>query len=131
MVNDPIGDLLIQIKNASMAGLKAIVLPSSRMKMAVATILSKEGYVGAIEKSGTEPFSKLHIAIKYAAGGTPVITGVKRISKPGLRLYVNKDSIPTVVGGMGMAIVSTPQGVMSGKDAKKKGIGGEILCKVW
>ncbi len=130
MVNDPVGDLLAQIKNASMAGLQSIDLPYSRMKMEVAKILSQEGYVGAIEKTGTDPKSRLKIAIKYV-GKTPVITGVKRISKPGLRLYVNKQSIPTVVGGMGIAIVSTPQGIMTGRDAKKKGIGGEILCTTW
>lgn len=130
MVNDPVGDLLAQIKNASMAGLQSIELPYSRMKMEVAKILSQEGYVGAIEKTGTDPKSRLKIAIKYV-GKTPVITGVKRISKPGLRLYVNKQTIPTVVGGMGIAIVSTPQGIMTGRDAKKKGIGGEILCTTW
>ena len=130
MVNDPVGDLLAQIKNASMAGLLSIDLPYSRMKMEVAKILSQEGYVGSIEKTGTEPKCRLKIGIKYI-GKTPVITGVKRMSKPGLRLYVNKHTIPTVVGGMGIAIVSTPQGIMTGKDAKKKGIGGEILCTTW
>lgn len=130
MVNDPVGDLLAQIKNASMAGIQSIDLPYSRMKMEVAKILSQEGYVGAIEKTGTEPKCRLKIVIKYV-GKTPVITGVKRVSKPGLRLYVNKQTIPTVVGGMGIAIVSTPQGIMTGRDAKKKGIGGEILCTTW
>lgn len=130
MVHDPIGDLLAQIKNASMAGIQTIELPHSRMKMEVAKILSKEGYIGAVSKVGDDPKSRLRIDIKYQ-GDTPVITGVKRISKPGLRLYVNKHTIPTVVGGMGMAVVSTPQGIMTGSDAKKKGVGGEILCTIW
>ena len=130
MVNDPIGDLLAQIKNASMAGIQTIELPHSRLKMEVAKILAKEGYVGAVSKVGEEPKSRLRIDIKYT-GNTPVITGVKRASKPGLRLYVNKHTIPVVVGGMGMAVLSTPQGIMTGNDAKKKGIGGEILCTIW
>lgn len=130
MVNDPVGDLLAQIKNASMARLQSIELPHSRMKLSVAKILSQEGYIGAVETVGAEPKRMLRIGIKYQ-GDEPVITGVKRMSKPGLRLYVNRNTIPTVVGGMGIAVVSTPQGVMTGKDAKKKGIGGEILCTIW
>jgi small subunit ribosomal protein S8 len=130
MVNDPVGDLLAQIKNASMARLQIIEVPHSRMKHSVAKILSQEGYIGTVEIVGTEPKRTLRIGMKYQ-GDEPVITGVKRISKPGLRLYVNRNTIPTVVGGMGIALVSTPQGVMTGKDAKKKGIGGEILCTIW
>ncbi len=130
MVNDPIGDLLIQIKNASMAGLKTVELPHSRMKMAVAKILTDEGYIASVEKAGKEPKFSLRIGIKYQ-DATPVITDVKRMSKPGLRIYVNKDMIPTVVGGMGIAILSTPQGVMTGKEAKKRGLGGELLCTIW
>lgn len=130
MVNDPVGDLLAQIKNASMARLKSIELPHSKMKMSVARILSQEGYVGTVEATGNEPKRKMTISIKYL-GEDPVITGVKRMSKPGLRTYVNRNTIPTVVGGMGIAIISTPQGVMTGKDAKTKGIGGELLCTIW
>jgi len=130
MVNDPIGDLLAQIKNASMAGLSSIELPNSRVKFAVAKILSQEGYIGTVETVGQKPKLMLRIGIKYQSDA-PVITGVKRVSKPGLRLYVNRNTIPTVVGGMGIAVVSTPQGIMTGKDAKKKGIGGEILCTIW
>ncbi len=113
-----------------MARLQSIELPHSRMKLSVAKILSQEGYIGAVETVGAEPKRMLRIGIKYQ-GDEPVITGVKRMSKPGLRLYVNRNTIPTVVGGMGIAVVSTPQGVMTGKDAKKKGIGGEILCTIW
>lgn len=130
MTNDPIGDLLIQIKNASMAGKSAISLPYSRMKHAVADILAREGYVGSIGKDGIAPKESLRIEIKYQ-GGIPVITDLKRVSKPGLRAYVNKKEIPNVVGGMGIAILSTPQGIMTGKEAKKRGIGGELLCKIW
>jgi len=130
MVNDPVGDLLAQIKNASMAGLRSIELPHSRMKLSVAKILSQEGYVGTVETVGKAPKQMLKIGIRYH-GDVPVLIGVKRMSKPGLRAYVNKGSIPIVVGGMGIAIVSTPQGVMTGKDAKTNGIGGELLCTIW
>ncbi|OGG11889.1 30S ribosomal protein S8 [Candidatus Gottesmanbacteria bacterium RBG_13_45_10] len=113
-----------------MAGLKTVELPHSRMKMAVAKILTDEGYIASVEKAGKEPKFSLRIGIKYQ-DATPVITDVKRMSKPGLRIYVNKDMIPTVVGGMGIAILSTPQGVMTGKEAKKRGLGGELLCTIW
>ncbi len=130
MVNDPIGDLLAQIRNAVMARKKSLELPHSRMKFAVAQILAKEGYIGQIAKVGTEERPQLSIELKYH-GKEPAVLGMKRISKPGLRWYVNKEKIPTVVGGMGIAILSTPQGVMTGKEAKKRGIGGEVLCTVW
>ena len=130
MVNDPIGDLLIQIKNAGMAGRQVVEIPHSRMKMAVAKILSQEGYVGDVLKIGDDTKSKIRVTIKYV-GTEAAITGMKRVSKPGLRWYVNKDKIPTVVGGMGIAILSTPEGIMTGNQAKKKGIGGELLCTIW
>ena len=130
MVHDPIGDLLIQIKNASLAGKHTIDVPYSRVKMEVALILSKEGYVGKVEKTGTAPKHIIHIAIAYR-GEVPAITDVRRMSKPGLRLYVNRSSIPNVVGGLGIAVVSTPEGIMTGEAAKKKGIGGELLCTIW
>jgi small subunit ribosomal protein S8 len=130
MVNDPIGDLLIQIKNASMARKLVIELPYSKMKLAVADIVSREGYVGKVEKVGDAPKFMIRIALKYD-GSEPAITGLKRISKPGLRWYISKKDIPIVVGGMGVAILSTPEGVMSGRNAKKKGIGGELLCTIW
>lgn len=130
MVNDPIGDLLIQIKNASMIGKMAIDVPYSKLKHAVAKILTEQGYIGEIGKTGTDPKTLLHITLKYS-NGTSVITDLKRVSKPGLRQYVNKSAIPTVLGGLGLAILSTPEGIMTGKDAKKKGIGGELLCTIW
>jgi len=113
-----------------MAGISVIEVPHSRMKLALSKILSSEGYVGAVEKVGKEPKTMIKIALKYV-NNEPVITGIKRVSKPGLRWYVNKDKIPTVVGGTGVAILSTPQGLMTGYNAKKKGIGGELLCTIW
>lgn len=113
-----------------MVGKKAIDVPYSRLKHAVALILEKEGYIGVVAKTGEDPKAFLHIAMKYE-NGSSVITDMKRISKPGLRWYVNKTKIPVVLGGAGLAVVSTPLGIMTGKDAKKKGIGGELLCTIW
>jgi len=130
MVTDPIGDMLIQIKNATMAGGRVVDLPCSKMKVAVAEILVSNGYLAHAEKIGELPKLMLRLTIAYD-GKTPILTGVKRISKPGMRWYVAKSEVPRVMGGMGMAIVSTPQGVMTGDDARKKGVGGELLCEVW
>ncbi|MBI2404865.1 30S ribosomal protein S8 [Candidatus Gottesmanbacteria bacterium] len=130
MVNDPIGDLLIQIKNAGLAGKSSVVLPASKIKFALASILAKEGYVGAVTRMGKAPTYQLNIVLKYEEG-KPVIADVKRMSKPGLRVYVKRNEIPKVVGGLGIAIISTPQGIMTGNDAKKRGLGGELLCEIW
>lgn len=113
-----------------MAGRRSVAIPYSKLKHAVADILYKEGYIGVVKKAGEATTAELLIDIKYQ-DGAPVITDLKRVSKPGLRWYVNKREIPTVVGGMGMAIMSTPQGLMTGKEAKKRGIGGELLCTIW
>ncbi len=130
MVTDPIADMLIQIKNASMASKREVVLPFSRMKHEVASILVKEGYLESASKTGKEPKTSLRLMLRYKDKMT-VITDVRRRSKPGLRVYVNKDSIPRVLGGVGMAILSTPQGVMTDMEARKRGIGGELLCEIW
>lgn len=130
MVTDPIADLLIQIKNASMAGRVSVVLPSSKMKVKVAEILVNEGYIAHFEQQENDGKKTLSITLKYH-NKKSVLTDLKRRSKPGLRLYVPKSEIPTVLGGMGIAILSTSQGVMTGTEAKKLGIGGELLCTIW
>ena len=130
MVNDPIGDMIIQIKNAGMVGKPIISLPSSKGKFAVASILLKEGYVRSVEQKGEAPRLQLVIKLKYV-NGKHVITDVKSMSKPGIRLYVDKNTIPVILGGMGTAIISTSKGVMTGKEAKKTGIGGELMCEIW
>ena len=130
MVNDPIGDMLIQIKNAAAAAKKTVELPCSRLKMAVAQILVKEKYIESVEKIGTEPKMNMRITLRYE-GKESAITGVKRISKPGLRWYVDKRSIPKVIGGMGISILSTSRGIMADKEARKQGVGGELLCEIW
>ncbi len=131
MVNDPIGDMLIQIKNASMAGRPAVSLPYSNAKMAVASVLVQTGYLAKSAKEGEGPHAMLELRLAYEEENTPAVSGVKRISKPGLRCYVGKKEIPLVMGGMGTAIISTPEGVMTGQEARKRGLGGEVLCEIW
>ncbi len=130
MISDPIGDMLTRIRNAALAHKTEVELPSSKLKAAVAKLLVREGYLTRAEESKNEHGKLLHVTLAYA-GKEPQLTGAKRVSKPGLRWYVNNKKIPVVMGGVGIAILSTPQGVMSGKDAKTKGIGGELLCEVW
>jgi small subunit ribosomal protein S8 len=136
MYSDPIADMLTRIRNAHMAGHTTVSLPSSKLKLAIAQILKQEGYI----EDFTEPESAdngqgvLRLALKYV--GTrrerkPVITGIERVSTPGRRVYARKHDIPWVLSGMGIAILSTPKGVMTGTRARQLGVGGEVLCKVW
>lgn len=130
MVNDPVGDMLVRIKNAYLAGKAMVHLPHSKTKRAVAQILAQEGYLASVAETGKPPKKTLTLTLHYDSG-KPRMTDIKRKSKPGLRVYVGAGNIPVVVGGMGTAILSTPQGIMTGKVAKKKHIGGELLCEVW
>lgn len=130
MVNDPIGDMLTRIRNAAMAHNRVVELPTSQLKVAVAELLEKKGYVKDVKVTGEGAIKTLHMELSYE-GKEPVVIGIKRISKPGLRWYVGKKKIPVVMGGAGISVVSTPKGVMTGKDAIKLGIGGELLCEVW
>jgi small subunit ribosomal protein S8 len=127
--NDPIADLLTRLRNASRAGKADLLVPYSRMKADLAAILKKEGYITDFEvKSDGRP--QLRIVNKFA-DKTPAITGLKRVSRPGLRRYVGSTEIPRVLGGMGISILSTPRGVLSGRDAKRQNVGGEQLAYVW
>jgi len=128
-MSDPIADMLTRIRNAGKALLPAVELPHSRMKESVAKILKSEGYVGDVAVEGNV-IKKLKIRLKYQ-GKKNVIEGLKRVSRPGLRRYVGSTEIPRVLSGMGVSIVSTPEGVMTGEQAKKKNLGGELLCYVW
>jgi len=130
MVSDPIGDMIIQIKNAGLAGRQVITISYSKAKERVGFILEKEGYIQKIEKVGETPKSQLKITLRYI-DGVHVIDGVKRKSKPGSRLYIDRHSIPIVMGGVGIAVVSTPKGIMTGKQANKEGVGGELMCEIW
>src|SRR5262245_31502091 len=126
MVNDPISDLLTRIKNGYMAGKGEIVVPWSKLKETISDVLVKEGYLVGKEISE----KNLVLKLKYDKK-TPAVTEVRRVSKPSLRIYVRKNELPRVLGGLGMAIMSTPAGVMTAKEAKKKGLGGEVICEIW
>src|SRR6202142_374517 len=128
-MTDPIADMLTRIRNAGRALLPTVEMPHSRMKESLAHILKQEGYVAEVVVEG-KPFKKIKIQLKYQ-GKKNVIEGLRRISKPGLRHYVGATEIPRVLGGMGVAVVSTPEGVMTGTQARKKNLGGELLCYVW
>lgn len=126
---DPIADMLTRIRNASRALLPTVAMPHSKMKESVAKILKAEGYVSEVAVEGKLP-KKITLRLKYE-GKKCVIEGLKRVSKPGLRNYVGATEIPRVRGGLGVAVVSTSEGVMTGQEARKKNIGGELLCYVW
>jgi small subunit ribosomal protein S8 len=128
-MTDPISDMLTRIRNASQALLSEVEISHSRLKESVARILKKEGYIADCSVDG-QAAKKLKLKLKYQ-GRKGVIVGLKRVSKPGLRRYVGASEIPRVLGGMGIAILSTPQGVMTGAEARKQNIGGELICYVW
>jgi small subunit ribosomal protein S8 len=132
-VTDPIADMLTRIRNASVARHRELSMPSSRVKREIARILADEGFIEAYETRTDEASvqDQLVLRLKYVEGKTPVVTGLKRISKPGLRVYARKTEIPRVLGGLGVAILSTSHGIMTGNDARKLNLGGEVLCYVW
>jgi small subunit ribosomal protein S8 len=128
-MTDPIADMLTRIRNAQMVEQTVVVMPSSKVKLAIAKVLKDEGYIEAFKVSGDGVKPLLEIALKYYAG-RPVIEKIERVSKPGLRIYKSKDDIPRVMNGLGIAIVSTSQGVMTDRRARATGVGGEVLCIV-
>ncbi|MDD5290663.1 MAG: 30S ribosomal protein S8 [Patescibacteria group bacterium] len=138
---DSIADMITRIRNASAVGKNEVVLPMSKVKFEVAKILEKEGWVGKAEvvkgdfskseKNKGYIFDQLKIVLKYKKSGRPAISSLKRVSKPGLRVYAKKDRLPKVLNNLGIAVISTPQGIMTNKEARKKGIGGEILCEIY
>jgi small subunit ribosomal protein S8 len=130
-VTDPIADMLTRIRNASAARHKELTLPSSRVKREIARILVDEGFIDTYATQPDGVQETLTLRLKYVEGRTPVVTGLKRISKPGLRVYARKTDIPRVLGGLGIVIVSTSQGIMTGAQAKKAELGGEVLAFVW
>ncbi|MBQ2836327.1 MAG: 30S ribosomal protein S8 [Clostridia bacterium] len=128
---DPIADMLTRIRNANSAKHKTVDVPSSKMKTAIAEILFKEGYIKSFEIISNENQGIIRITLKYDEKGTRVIDGIKRISKPGLRVYANKEELPKVLNGLGTAIISTSQGLKTDKEARDAGIGGEVLAYIW
>jgi small subunit ribosomal protein S8 len=130
MMTDPIADMLTRIRNANQPRHESVKMPSSKMKVEIAKILKEEGFIVDFKVEG-ETKKELTITLKYAANGERVISGLKKISKPGLRVNVGADKIPTVLKGLGIAVMSTSKGVMTGSQAKTLGIGGEVLAYVW
>ncbi|HEY7835732.1 MAG TPA: 30S ribosomal protein S8 [Ktedonobacterales bacterium] len=129
-MTDPIADMLTRIRNGIMARHPRVQIPSSNMKVAIAAILKEEGYIRDYDVVKDNPQGTLRVSLRYV-DKRPVISHIKRISKPGLRVYTGRDDIPRVRGGLGTAILSTPQGVMTGRKAYQMGIGGEVICYVW
>ncbi len=130
-MTDPVADMLTRVRNASLAHLDDAVMPSSKIKVNIARILEQEGYITGWSVEETKPQPTLTVKMKYSPDRERVITGLKRVSKPGLRVYVKRDEIPRVLGGLGVAIVSTNAGLMSDRQARKDGRGGELLAYVW
>ena len=132
MMTDPIADMLTRIRNASMAQHKTVSMPSSKMKVAIARILKEEGFIRGYDLLDTDkPQPTLRLHLKYDENRRPVIAGLERVSKPGRRIYFGRKDIPWVQAGLGVAIVSTSRGMMTGRDARNAGVGGEVVCYVW
>jgi len=129
--SDPIADMLTRIRNASAARHRELALPSSKVKREIARILTEEGFIESWDTATEGVQEMLSVRLKYVEGRTPVVSGLKRISKPGLRVYARKTEIPRVLGGLGLAILSTSRGIMTGSQARKLNLGGEVLCYVW
>lgn len=131
MVNDPIGDMLARLHNAALVRHPQVVMPASKMRVAISRILKDEGFIDRMELTRDRTQPQLKLWLKYDDQRRPVLSGARRVSKPGRRVYAGRRDIPWVQHGLGVAIVSTTKGVMTGARAKKEGLGGEILCEVW
>ena len=131
MLTDPIADMLTRVRNAARAKHPIVEMPSSRMKVSIAQVLREESFIRGFDIVGAGPKKKLRILLSYSQQKEPRLLGLKRISKPGLRVYAGKDEIPRVFGGVGVAVMSTPRGVMTGDRARRENVGGEVLAYVW
>ncbi|MCH4890497.1 30S ribosomal protein S8 [Acidaminobacter sp. JC074] len=131
MMTDPIADLLTRIRNANMVRHATVDIPASKTKKAIVEILAKEGFIQGYETVTVDNHESIRVALKYGADKSRVITGIKRISKPGLKVYAKKNELPKVLGGLGVAIISTSNGIVTDKEARKLQVGGEVICYVW
>ncbi|MHC1685639.1 MAG: 30S ribosomal protein S8 [Clostridiaceae bacterium] len=131
VMTDPIADLLTRIRNSNVVKHEVVEVPSSNIKKAIANILLQEGYIKEIQEYNDGIVPMLRLSLKYGQSKERVITGLKRISKPGLRVYCNKEEIPQVLNGLGVAVISTSKGIVTDKEARKLGLGGEVICYVW
>jgi small subunit ribosomal protein S8 len=132
-MTDPVADMLTRIRNANVAFHDDVVMPSSKLKVELAKILEQEGYItsSSVEDDSSSPAPRLRITMKYTPDRKRTISGIRRVSKPGLRVYTRADRLPRVLGGMGIAILSTNQGLMTDREARQRHVGGEVLCQVW
>ncbi|MDQ0190418.1 30S ribosomal protein S8 [Alicyclobacillus cycloheptanicus] len=131
VMTDPIADMLTRIRNANLVGHEKVEIPGSNIKRSIAEILKREGYIRDAEFIADDKQGVIRVFMKYGKNQERVITGLKRISKPGLRVYASHDNLPRVLGGLGTAIISTSKGIMTDKEARKEKIGGEVLCYIW
>ena len=131
VTTDPIADMLTRIRNASQANFKTVDIPASNMKKDIAEILFNEGYIKAYEEINNDNQGIIRVSLKYTDKGKRVISGLKRISKPGLRIYASKEELPRVLNGLGIALISTSKGIMTDKKARELGVGGEVLAYIW
>lgn len=132
-MSDPIADMLTRIRNAVSSRHEAVSMPSSKLKLAIAEVLKSEGFIRGyeVDQERGRPQASIKVELSYGGRKQPVINGIQRVSKPGLRVYVRRSEIPRVYGGLGVAIISTPSGVMTGQEARRRQVGGEVLCYVW
>lgn len=131
MTHDPVADMLTRLRNAGMARHEKVDIPASRLKERMLRVLKDEGYIRDFEVTSEKPVPRIKVYLKYGPGRTRAIKGLKQISKPGLRVYAQKDEIPRVLGGLGIAVVSTSKGIMTDKSARALGLGGEVICYIW
>ena len=131
MMNDPIADMLTRVRNANMVRHTSVDIPASRLKRALAQIMKEEGYIKDFDYIENKKQGIVRIYLKYGPDSRRAITGLKRISKPGLRVYANKDELPRVLGGLGVAVISSSRGVISDREAREMGCGGEVICYIW
>ena len=130
-MTDPVADMLTRIRNANISYSEEIAMPSSKLKAAIADILKREGYIRDFVVDPTKPQATLRLALKYSRDRERSLSGLRRVSKPGLRVYAKKEEVPRVLGGLGIAIISTSRGLMTDRDARRSGVGGEVLAYVW
>jgi small subunit ribosomal protein S8 len=130
MMTDPVSDMLNRIRNAILRKYEHVDIPASKFKKDIARVLQEEGFIRSVETVAEGPFPKLRLKLKYLNENT-LINGMRRISRPGRRVYVGKEKLPTVRGGLGMAVISTPQGIMTDRESRKRQIGGEVICYIW
>ena len=131
MVTDPIAELLVRIQNAAGRGHASVSVPASKLKADILRVLKTEGFINEYEKTAVEGHPTLQVQLRYVAEGQPVITGMRRISRPGRRVYVGRRDVKAVMGGMGLAIISTSKGLMTDHESRRANLGGEVLCEVW